>query len=120
MAKVRQIDPLGVKDPTDLAERFLVFKFSLACAALDIPWAVDEHNPRGLMERLKAEAAPEMLEKIEKELGLSYRPDGTPFQDPDNFASCENRLWNEACAENPRRCKGYRKAAEKWRKRGAF
>ena len=22
-----------------------------------------------------------MLEKIEKELGLSYRPDGTPFQD---------------------------------------
>ena len=40
------------------------------------------------MERLKAEAPPEMLKKIEKELGLSYRPDGTPFQDP-----AKPRMW---------------------------
>jgi len=80
--KIRQIHPRNVKHPTDPDEKFLVFKLSGACDTLRIPWAADEHNPRGLMERLKAEAPPEMLKKIEKELGLSYRPDGTPFQDP--------------------------------------
>ena len=86
--KVRQIHPPGVKHPTDPAEKFLVFKLSGACDTLHIPWAADEHNPRGLMERLKAEAPPKMLKKIEKELGLSYRPDGTPFQDP-----AKPRMW---------------------------
>lgn len=80
--KVRQIWPKGTQTPTDDATYFLVFKLSGACSVLGIPWAADEHNPRGLMERLKAEAPPEMLKKIEKELGLSYRLDGTPFQDP--------------------------------------
>ena len=79
--KIRQIYPPGTKNPTSEAEYFLVFKLARAAAVLEIPWATDEHNPRGLMERLKAEATPDMLEKIEKELGLSYRPDGTPFQD---------------------------------------
>lgn len=81
--KIRQIYPPGTKNPTNEAkekERFLVFKLAHACTSLLIE--ENESTPRGLMERLKAEAAPEMLEKIEKELGLSYRPDGTPFQDP--------------------------------------
>ena len=86
--KVRQIHPPGVKHPTDPDEKFLVFKLAGACIALHIPFEESERTPRGLMERLKAEAAPEMLKKIEKELGLSYRPDGTPFQDP-----AKPRMW---------------------------
>ena len=83
--KIRQIYPPGTKNPTNEAkekERFLVFKLAGACIALHIPFEESERNPRGLMKRLKAEAPPKMLKKIEKELGLSYRPDGTPFQDP--------------------------------------
>ena len=84
--KIRQIHPRDVKHPTDPDEKFLVFKLAHACASLLIE--ENESTPRGLMERLKAEAAPEMLKKIEKELGLSYRPDGTPFQDP-----AKPRMW---------------------------
>ena len=79
--KIRQIHPPGVKHPTDPDEKFLVFKLSHACTSLHID-EENESTPRGLMKRLEAEAPPEMLKKIEKELGLSYRPDGTPFQDP--------------------------------------
>ena len=87
--KIRQIYPPGTKNPTNEAkekERFLVFKLAHACASLLIEES--ERNPRGLMKRLKAEAPPKMLKKIEKELGLSYRPDGTPFQDP-----AKHQMW---------------------------
>lgn len=62
---------------------WLVSKLRHACYNLGIPLPEGRAlNARELMRKIKAAAAAEMVAIIEKELGLAYRSDGTPYQDP--------------------------------------
>ena len=62
---------------------WLVSKLRHACYNLGIPLPADRAlDARELMQKIKAAAAAEIVARIEKDLGLAYRADGTPYQDP--------------------------------------
>ena len=62
---------------------WLVSKLRRACRKLGIPLPEDRAlDARELMQKIKAAADAEMVARIEKGLGLAYRADGTPYQDP--------------------------------------
>ena len=62
---------------------WLVTKLRRACYKLGIPLPEDRAlDARELMQKIKAVADAEMVARIEKALGLAYRADGAPYQDP--------------------------------------